>query len=167
MLLFFISCIVNGKTYFQELDSDSVPVYRIVNHDFYAVLDSFIMHEKQYDYYNTHVTFFVNVLDSAGVVFELNSGAMYEETPIIFSFRKKNAGAFTFKEHTFILTGRSIISNQIMAKTCGYQNVKFVDIDEFDDDAIEYYSYFPTSWICRLDKDSILILSKVPLKKIP
>jgi len=163
ILLIFMTSLLTCSANSQVLDS--VSVYCIINDELNPVLDSFIIHEKQYEYYNKDVTFFVNVMDSIGVVFELNSGTLFKEIPFLYSYKKKNAGIFIYKGHTFILSGRSIISNKIMVKTCNYQTIKFIDVKDVGNNAIEDDSFFPTTWLCKFDKDSMLILSKTPMIK--
>jgi len=142
---------------------DSIHIYEITNNNFISVLDSFVNHEKQYEYYSKDVTFSVNILDSNGTVFELNSGVLYQKAPILYSFQKDNPGIFLYNGHKFILTGRSIINGRIMRKTCNHQAVQIIDVSKLSNNANEDDSYFPTTWLCKLDKDSIPILSKSPM----
>ena len=147
-----------------KIKTDSIPQYEIINPDFYAILDSFIVEEKQYDYYNTNVTFFVNILDSNGSVLQLSSGCDYQnKAPFVEKpSTDSTLGLFYYRTHSFVIRGRSIVNGNILIKNKKYCPVRVFKGSD-NEIIIEDDSFFPTTWLVYFDGTNIEIFSKAKM----
>ena len=148
LTLFILSCQSATKTDSISKKFAKVPVYQIVNNDLMIVLDSFILNEKQYDYYDTSVVFYANTMNKNGTVLQFSSGGKYEGIPVVDElYLDSTFGVFYHKSHFFLLYGRSIVCSDLMQKTdkifvvCAIKDVENGSLG-FQDD-----TYFPTTWI--------------------
>lgn len=132
---------------FFVINRDSINVYTIVNQDFISIIDSFIVHEKQYDYYNDSITFDFTILDQEGCVFQLSSGITQENEIAIFEGDDVSlCGVFYSKSHRFFINGRSLINEYILKKTNSKIQANIVRLNENEEVLIDD-SVFPTIWI--------------------
>ncbi|MDR1006122.1 MAG: hypothetical protein LBL74_04585 [Bacteroidales bacterium] len=165
-LLVFLPLSVFGQ---RHMKLDSIPVYTIINSDFHTILDSFINEERQYEYYNDNVTFFVNIMNTKGNVLQISSGDDLKNKPLQFweSDIDSTYGIFYYKTHSFVIRGRSVIDSDIMIKTNKYIIVEAYNesmLDIIDDDVMEDDTYFPTMWFVRFENNKFEIGSKFPME---
>ena len=93
VLIIFYFC----KFSIAQTVKDSIFIYEINNNEFLAILDSFITHEKQYEYFNKNVTMYLNILDSSGTCLQLSSGSTTDSLGIMEYDISANCGIFYYK----------------------------------------------------------------------
>jgi hypothetical protein len=128
-------------------------------------LDSFIIEESRYEYYNPNVTFRLYIMDRNGCVLQLSSGIDYKNHPPVFEISDidSTSGIFYYKTHKFIMYGRYIISSKILHRTNNYIIIKKYNIQIYED-ANEDDSFFPTIWIIAFKNDKFIITNKFPME---
>lgn len=148
LTLFILSCQSATKTDSFSKKLANVPVYQIVNKDLMIVLDSFILNEKQYDYYDTSVVFYANTMNKNGTILQFSSGGKYSGMPEVEEhYLDSTFGVFYHKSHVFLLYGRSIVCSDLMQKTDKIFVVSVIKDIENESLMFEDDSYFPTTWI--------------------
>jgi hypothetical protein len=141
----------------------------VENKDILVYLDSFVMNERKYSYYDTCVVLYANTMDRNGVVLQLSSGRRHVYSPIISQcYVDSTCGVFFHNLHLFVLYGRSIISNQLMRKTSNSFLIK-VKMEEKGDfsKSGEDDSYFPTTWIGKFDGRHFFIINRIEMRPVP
>jgi hypothetical protein len=98
-----------NNTYSQSVitRTDSIPVYLVVNEEFAKILDSFIIHEQQYDYYYSTVRFLLILeCNEKRSSFTLFSGNRCQDSVIIFeeplNIYMEKEGIIFYNNHTFV-----------------------------------------------------------------
>jgi hypothetical protein len=138
---------------------DTMFLFSVINSDFRGILDSFIIHEQQYEYYDSTVVFFVNInIYDSGLNLWLFSGDKNIGTEIKLAQSDYLKKMFVHKNHIFLsrincfgLIYNNIL-NELFQKTdkkiviVYYKNIE-TEIEEIESFFIEDDSYFPTTWI--------------------
>ncbi len=152
-----------SKAQIKFVSNDSINIYLINNDSFAAIIDSFITHEKQYDYFNDKVTFYLNILDSNGTCIQLSSGSIIDTLFIMDYDNAENCGIIFYNTFRFLIKGRSIVDGKILKKENKKIIVRIARL--FDDYShIEDDSYFPSTWIYKFNDNKFYSTYKSDMK---
>lgn len=169
--IFIIFFLIEFKLFCQIGDSYEiieVPVYEIVNESFKKALDSFIINEMQYEYYDTNVVLHANVMNYDGTAIQLSSGCKNCYSPIVYNtYVDSTLGIFYYKSHIFTIFGRSIVNSKLMKKTNEKFKIYLISFKEQSNNNIIDDSYFPTTWYGILDWDKFILKNKFPMYLAP
>jgi len=148
------------------LSKVSVPVYSVINDDFYSILDSFVIHEQQYEYYDTTVIFPITMdIYKDCTMVQLFSG--YKRNDSI-KILKENINQLLFfhKQHVFIVNVRTSDSEQTLLKETKYKQLVYYvtyKVIKTNNDAIFIDDYWPTTWIYQFKDEIFYEKLKLPL----
>lgn len=139
------------------IKQDSLPVYSVINQNFANILDSFVIHEQQYEYYDTTVIFHISMdIYKDCTMIQLFSGNKNNDS-IRISINDIKHLLFFYKQHLFIVYIRTQDSEQkLLEETKLKQVVYYVKhITKKNDEIAEFIDdYFPTTWIYQF-KDEV------------
>ncbi len=151
----------------QKIDSckDSVFIYSIINTKLECIVDSFIMHEQQYEYYDSSVLFEMTIdIYPDYTMILLMSGNRNNNPTIILDKYTENI-VILCKQHLFrtaIRTNgcfKNLFQKTNLKQAVSYfrPNIEYEDEDEFTDD------YWPTNWIYQYKEGCFIEKWKSPL----
>jgi len=128
--------------------NDFLPVLKIENVELRTIVDSLVEHEKEMDYYDSNLVFYIDIQHRKSITL-LSTGSFHEITK-----SGNEIGCFTIKNHLFIVS--SNCETGLFKKTKCKKKIDFYRPTEKEDDtlndvAIEIYeddSY--TQWNYRL-----------------
>lgn len=147
-----------------------VPVYEIINESFKQALDSFIINEMQYEYYDSNVVLHANVMNYDGTAIQLSSGCKNCYSQVVYDiYADSTLGIFYYKSHIFTIFGRSIVNSKLMKKTNEKFKIYLISSKEQSDNINNTIddSYFPTTWFGILEGDKFIIKNKFPMYLAP
>ena len=163
LLFFFIAKVFSQNII---LEQDSVPVYSVINHSFYIILDSFVINEQQYEYYDSTVIFPITMdIYEDYTMIQLFSGNKNNDS-IRISINDVKHLLFFYKHHLFIVFVRTQDSEQKLLEETKFKQVVYYvkqikekngEIEGFVDD------YFPTTWIYQFKDEIFYEKIKSPL----
>jgi hypothetical protein len=143
-----VSLPVNAEN---NTDSTAVEMLQIVNEELFVILDSIVDHEKQCDYYNPNLLFYIGIHDNW----------IYDKMLIIGSIgerienSKSILGCFIYKNHLFFAEGKCLddtlfkSTNQKMKYHFAISKsgidpktgIMFIDSMDMQDDFYSYWYY--------------------------
>lgn len=164
VLFTLISCQSVDRSKIDNSDHISVPIYKVTNKDLISVLDSFILNEKKYDYYDSTVVLYANTMNNDGTILQFSSGGKGVSSPVINrNYADATLAVFYHNKNMFVLYGRSIVSSKLMTKTNAMYSIATRRTDD-ETQAFEDDSYFPTIWVGKFDGVKFRITVKSNMK---
>lgn len=129
--------------------TDNLPVLEIVNTELQAIVDSLLEHEKNMDYYNSNLVFYINVQHQEDLIL-LSIGSTDKKMKL-----GNEIGCITIKKHIFIVSG--YYETNLFKKTKRKKRYNFyvpmeqqtknnckdkIEIDVFEDDSYTQLNYW-------------------------
>jgi hypothetical protein len=134
--------------------TDTIYIYTLDNMYFTSILDSFILHESQYDYYDSTCAFNMNInkFEIGGLWIWLGSGYYHRVYANIEKYLRESIPKIThilvYKSHNFFITSLDELDTALFKKTNLYYIIPeeqelVVDIFELIGDESKY----ETAWL--------------------